>query len=365
VSGSNLSRADAAARAQLVRPWAGTGRPDLGIPDTVSTIVELDLTPAATADTDHFLSTTRLKFSCAEPGAETFIDLIADVVRAVRVNGVALEPAAVHDGTRITLVDLAADNEVEIVAECSYMHTGEGLHRFVDPVDARTYLYTQFETADAHRVYACFDQPDIKITFELTVTAPADWQVVGVTAPDIAPASVAANPQEGSLASHRWHFPASKPLSTYVTAIVAGPYFVVRDEHATRAGTVPMGLYCRQSLRDYLDSDEIFAVTKKGFDFYEELFDQPYPFGKYDQLFVPEFNAGAMENAGAVTFLEDYLFRSRVTDSAYESRASTILHELAHMWFGDLVTMRWWDDLWLNESFATDMSTVALAEATR
>jgi aminopeptidase N len=364
VSGSNLSRAEAAIRAGVVQPFAGTGQPDLGIPDTVSTSVILDFTPGSAADPDHFLSTTRLRFD-AEAGAETFIDLIADVVRTVRVNGVDLDPAAVHNGTRITLVDLAPTNDVEIVAECSYMHTGEGLHRFVDPVDARTYLYTQFETADAHRVYACFDQPDIKTVFELEVTAPADWQVVSVTAPDVAPQTLAATAEEGSLAVNRWHFPTSKPVSTYVTAIIAGPYYVVRDEHLARAGVVPMGLYCRQSLRDYLDSDEIFDVSKKGFDFYEELFDQPYPFGKYDQLFVPEFNAGAMENAGAVTFLEDYLFRSRVTDSAYESRASTILHELAHMWFGDLVTMRWWDDLWLNESFATYMSTVALSEATR
>ncbi len=369
MSGKNLSHTEAATRANLIAPWAGTGDPTRGIPDAVSTFVQLDLTTSATADPDRFLSTTALRFSCARPGADTFIDLIADTVRAITVNGISIDPALAYDGDRITVTELAADNEIEIVAECRYMHTGEGLHRFIDPVDSRTYLYTQFETADAHRVYACFDQPDIKTTFELEVIAPADWRVVSATTPDVEPPSIAALPDTATppheAATSRWHFPASPPLSTYVTAIIAGPYYVVHDKHSSRAGTIPMGLYCRQSLRDYLDADDIFTVTKQGFDFYEELFDQPYPFGKYDQLFVPEFNAGAMENAGAVTFLEDYLFRSRVTDSAYESRASTILHELAHMWFGDLVTMAWWDDLWLNESFATYMSTVALAEATR
>jgi len=365
VSGSNLSRDEAVERARLIAPKAGTGSPELGIPDTVSTAVRLDLSSAATTDPDRFLSTSSLRFSCTEPGSDSFVDLIAESVRELRVNGVSIDPANAFDGTRITLTALAAENEVEIVAECSYMHTGEGLHRFVDPVDDRTYLYTQFETADAHRVYACFDQPDIKTTFELEVIAPADWLVVATTAPDVAPGSLEETPAAGAARSNRWHFPVSAPVSTYITAIVAGPYHVVRDEHLTRAGIVPLGLFCRQSLADYLDAEEIFDVTKKGFDLYEELFDQAYPYIKYDQLFVPEFNAGAMENAGAVTFLEDYLFRSRVTDSAYESRASTILHELAHMWFGDLVTMRWWDDLWLNESFATYMSTLALAEATR
>jgi aminopeptidase N len=365
VSGTNLSRDEAVERAQLIGPVAGTGSVELGTPDAVSTVVRLDLTPGSAGHPDRYLSSTTLTFSCTEPGASTFVDLIAGAIRVLRLNGVDLDPVASYGSSGITLTDLAADNELEVVAECLYMHTGEGLHRFVDPVDGRTYLYTQFETADAHRVYACFDQPDIKTRFELEVLAPADWQVIATTAPDVEPSTIAATPELGAASSNRWHFPTSAPISTYITAIVAGPYFVVRDSHTSRAGVVPMGLFCRQSLADFLDAEEIFDITKKGFDFYEELFDQPYPFGKYDQLFVPEFNAGAMENAGAVTFLEDYLFRSRVTDSAYESRATTILHELAHMWFGDLVTMRWWDDLWLNESFATYMSTIAVAEATR
>jgi aminopeptidase N len=365
VSGSNLSRDEAEDRARLIAPAPGTGSPELGIPDTVSTVVRLDLTASATGDPDRFLSSTTIRFGCTEPGSDTFIDLVAEQIRELRLNGTEVDPQTAFDGWRISLTGLAEQNQVDVVAECSYMHTGEGLHRFVDPVDGRTYLYSQFETADAHRVYACFDQPDIKTTFELDVLAPSDWVVVGTTAPDISPQVIEATPDLGAASTSRWHFPTSAPVSTYITAIVAGPYHVVHDQHVTRAGEVPLGLFCRQSLADYLDADEIFDVTKKGFDLYEELFDQPYPFGKYDQLFVPEFNAGAMENAGAVTFLEDYLFRSRVTDSAFESRASTILHELAHMWFGDLVTMRWWDDLWLNESFATYMSTLALAEATR
>ena len=237
-------------------------------------------------------------------------------------------------------------------ADCRYMRTGEGLHRFVDPVDQAVYLYTQFETYDAHRMYACFDQPDLKATFALTVDAPAGWTCVSG-------AAVQERPAEGE--SGRWRFVAMPRVSTYITALVAGPYASAHDEH----DGIPLGLYCRASLVQHLDADELFAVTKQGFDFFHRVFGYRYPFGKYDQLFVPEFNAGAMENAGAVTFLEDYVFRSRVTDAAYERRAETVLHEMAHMWFGDLVTMRWWDDLWLNESFATYMSVLAQASDTR
>ena len=232
------------------------------------------------------------------------------------------------------------------------MNTGEGLHRFVDPVDKAVYLYTQFEVIDARRMFACFDQPDLKATFAFTVTAPDDWEVVS-NSPTPEPEAVTAG-------TARWAFAPTPRMSTYITALVAGPYHVVRDEHRG----IPMGVFCRRSLAEYLDAAPIFDVTKRGFDFFEELFARPYPFEKYDQLFVPEFNAGAMENAGAVTILEDYVFRSKVTDAAYERRAETILHELAHMWFGDLVTMRWWDDLWLNESFATYASVICMSEAT-
>ncbi|GLU47934.1 aminopeptidase N [Nocardiopsis ansamitocini] len=313
--------------------------------------VQLDLT----SGDQTFSSTTVIRFSSTETGAATFVDLTAPTVREIELNGTALAPADVFDGERIALPSLQADNELRVVADAAYMRTGEGLHRFVDPVDGSTYLYSQFETADAHRMYACFDQPDLKASFELTVLAPAEYEVVSNSAPD-----ASREPVEGSEAV-RWHFPATPRMSTYITALIAGPYHVVRDEH----DGIPLGLYCRASLAEYLDADAILDVTRQGFDFFHGLFGVRYPFGKYDQLFVPEFNAGAMENAGAVTFLEDYVFRSRVTDARYERRAETILHEMAHMWFGDLVTMRWWDDLWLNESFATYASVYCQAEATK
>ncbi|NYH51280.1 aminopeptidase N [Nocardiopsis arvandica] len=312
--------------------------------------VELDLTTGA----ETFRSTTVIRFSSSEPGARTFVELAAPKVLTATLNGTELDPAELFDGERLVLPEVAGRNELTVVADAAYMRTGEGLHRFVDPVDESVYLYSQFETADAHRMFACFDQPDLKATFELTVFAPPSWEIVSNSAPDV----------EREAAGEdrvRWHFPATPVMSTYITALIAGPYHVVRDEH----DGIPLGLYCRASLAEHLDSDALFDVTKRGFDFFHGLFDLRYPFGKYDQLFVPEFNAGAMENAGAVTFLEDYVFRSRVTDARYERRAETILHEMAHMWFGDLVTMRWWDDLWLNESFATYASVYCQANATR
>ncbi|HEV2372068.1 MAG TPA: aminopeptidase N [Streptosporangiaceae bacterium] len=299
-----------------------------------------------------FTSVTTVDFGCRSPGASTFIDLAATAVEEVTLNGVPL-PAGSFDGRRITLTGLAADNELRVSAQCAYSRSGEGLHRFTDPADGAVYLYSDLETFDAHRLYACFDQPDLKATFELAMTVPRGWEVVSNEAPDVTGEAVAG----GEL----WHFPPTPVLPTYITAVVAGPYYVVRDSFED----IPLGLYCRQSLARYLDPDELFEVTRQGFGFFHEAFDLRYPFGKYDQVFVPEFKAGAMENAGCVTFLEDYVFRSRVTDFARQNRASTILHEMAHMWFGDLVTMRWWDDLWLNESFATWAATLAQAEATR
>ncbi|WP_067477618.1 aminopeptidase N [Actinomadura hibisca] len=332
----NLTRDEARERARLLTVESYT--------------VELDLTTGP----ERFGSTTVVRFGCAEPGVGTFVDLHGGVVHEVTLNGTALNPASYDaDKGRIPLPSLAADNELRVVAEATYSRSGEGLHRFVDPVDQSVYLYSQFETADAHRMYTCFDQPDLKATFELSVKAPEDWQVV----------TNEAAVQEGGGA---WRFAPTPRISTYITALVAGPYHVVRDEYRRPDGSViPLGVFCRASLAEHLDADAIVDVTRQGFAFFERVFDQPYPFAKYDQLFVPEFNAGAMENAGCVTFLEDYVFRSRVTDAAYERRAETILHEMAHMWFGDLVTMRWWDDLWLNESFATYMSVLCQAEATK
>ena len=340
----NLTRAECDERAALV--------------SNVSYAVELDLSEAGEPDPqDTFRSRTVITFDTDAAGSSTWLDLIADRVRTLRLNGRALDPSEVFDGSRVQLADLDVHNTVEIDAECRYMRTGEGLHRFIDPVDRETYLYTQFEVADARRVYACFEQPSLKADWQLTVTAPSHWQMVSNSpTPEPIPAG------EGTAT---WRFDPTPRISTYITAIVAGPYHVVRDEYVGPHGTYPLGVFCRNSLAAHLDADEIFTLTKQGFEFFEETFATPYPFAKYDQLFVPEFNAGAMENAGCVTFLEDYVFRSRVTDAAYEQRSNTILHELAHMWFGNLVTMHWWDDLWLNESFAEWASHYANVKATR
>ncbi len=332
---SNLTRDEARERSRLL--------------DIESYRVGLDLTAGDTT----FRSVTTVRFRCASPGASTFIDLSAPQVSEILLNRRPLSAEA-FDGDRISLPGLAESNELRVTADCAYSRTGEGLHRFTDPADGGVYCYSDLETFDAHRIYACFDQPDLKAAFEFSVTAPRGWQVVSNMAP------VPREPGSAAQAG-QWQFPPTPVMSSYITFIGAGPYHVVRDQH----DGIPLGIYCRQSLAPFLDPDEIFEVTRRGFDFYHAAFGVRYPFGKYDQLFVPEFKAGAMENAGAVTFLEDYVFRSRVTDAAREERAETILHEMAHMWFGDLVTMRWWDDLWLNESFATWASNVALAENTR
>ncbi|EYR64528.1 hypothetical protein N866_09065 [Actinotalea ferrariae CF5-4] len=337
----NLTRAEARERAALV--------------DVHSYDIALDLTTGP----ETFASTTVVRFA-ATPGAATFLDLIAPTVHEVVLNGRSLDVAAVVADSRIALDGLEAENELRVVADCAYMNTGEGLHRFVDPVDQEVYLYSQFEVADSRRVFAVFEQPDLKATFAFTVTAPAHWTVVSnsptpepVPLPDGAPAA-------------RWEFAPTPRLSSYVTAVVAGPYHRVDGSLTSADGReIPLGVLCRASLAQYLDADNILDITRAGFAFYEERFALAYPFAKYDQIFVPEFNAGAMENAGAVTFLENYVFRSKVPEATVERRAVTILHELAHMWFGDLVTMRWWDDLWLNESFAEYASTLATAEATQ
>ena len=279
-------------------------------------------------------------------------------MRSATLNGRELDVADYDEEKGIALPDLAAENELVVDADGRYMNTGEGLHRFVDQVDGGVYLYSQFETADAKRMFACFDQPDLKATITATVTAPRE---------------LAGHHQRRRRGRRRdadgtapsgTRSPRPRAISTYLVALIAGPYARWDDTYTDEHGTIPLGIFCRASLAEHMDADRLFTETKQGFDFYHRNFGVPYPFGKYDQLFVPEFNAGAMENVGAVTFLEDYVFRSRVTRYLYERRAETVLHEMAHMWFGDLVTMRWWDDLWLNESFATWASVVSQAEAT-
>jgi len=334
----NITRAEAALRSQLI------------------SVTSYDVVLDVTSTGPTFPTETTVVFACNEPGASTWIDLIAPEVNSVVLNGTPLDVSSVVKGARIELPNLEAMNTAVISAQGKFMNTGEGLHRFVDPVDNETYLYTQFESADARRMYACFEQPDLKATFTLTVTAPEHWKVISN--------SPMAQVVDGGN-TQTWSFEPTPTISTYITALVAGPYFEVRDEYSGPYGTYPLGIFCRQSLSQYLDSDEIFQVTKQGFAFFEDQFKVGYPFAKYDQLFVPEFNAGAMENAGCVTFLEDLIFRSRVTIAAYEQRANTILHELAHMWFGNLVTMSWWDDLWLNESFAEWAAHHANVHATR
>jgi aminopeptidase N len=315
--------------------------------------IELDLTDGGGKPGDvTFASTTTVGFSCSEPGADSWIDLVAAQVRSATLNGVELDVSGYREEDGIALPGLAARNELVVVADCRYMNTGEGLHRFVDPLDGSVYLYSQFETADAKRMFTCFDQPDLKAHYRLSVTVPADWKVVGNTTCE------SVTDADGGAVRHT--FPRTERMSTYLVALVAGPYAEWRDTH----DGIPLGLYCRASLARFMDADRLFTETRQGFDFFHGAFGVRYPFGKYDQCFVPEFNAGAMENAGCVTFLEDFVFRSRVTRYNYERRCETVLHEMAHMWFGDLVTMRWWDDLWLNESFATWASVLAQASAT-
>ncbi len=337
--GENLTHLEAQERAELVEVQSYT--------------VELDLLKGE----EVFGATTTVKFSSSMIGASTFIDAITNTVHRVTLNGKDLDVAKVSDGVRIQLDDLQANNELVVVSDNPYMHTGEGLHRFVDPVDNEVYLYTQFEVPDSRRMFAVFEQPDLKATFQFTVSAPSKWKVISN--------SPTPSPVDRGDGSSVWVFAPTPRISSYITALIAGPYSEWRDELVSADGrTIPLGIYGRSSLAQYVDADYLFAKTKEGFLFFEEQFDYPYPFDKYDQLFVPDFNAGAMENAGAVTITESYVFRGAVNGFIKERRIITVLHELAHMWFGDLVTMRWWNDLWLNESFAEYASYLATAEAT-
>ncbi|MGU3437837.1 aminopeptidase N [Actinomycetes bacterium M1A6_2h] len=330
---ANLTRSETADRAQAI--------------SGVSYSVDLDLRAAPDPTVTSFSTVTTVTFDAATDA--TWLDFIGESVDTVEINGV--DVAVAWDGARISLDGLTAHNVVTVHARGAYSRSGEGLHRFLDPADDRTYLYTQYEPADARRVFACFEQPNIKAPFTFSVSAPADWEVLS-------------NRSVASRDGDRRIFAPTLPISTYITAIIAGPYFRAESSWSRDDLIVPLGAFCRASLADRFDPERIFTVTKQGLDFFHDAFDYPYPFGKYDQVFVPEYNLGAMENPGCVTFTESYVFRSAATTAQYERRANTILHEMAHMWFGDLVTMEWWDDLWLKESFADYMGALASVRAT-
>ena len=335
--GINISRAEAAERSAHL------------------SIKHYDVTLDVTTGEETFIAKTQVRFSCNKPGYDTFIDAVGKRIISATLNGKSVDVTN-YDGESVFLKDLLAENELVIEIEAIYSKSGEGLQRSVDPVDKEVYLYSQGETAFIRNMYPCFDQPDLKATFAFTAIAPAHWQVISN------------NPVESVTESNgkkTWSFTTTPIMSTYITALVAGPYSFVSDEYVGKK-TIPMSIYCRKSLFEHLDADEIFLITKQGFAYFEEVFGLAYPFEKYDQIAVVDFNWGAMENAGAVTFREDLLvFRSKVTERMYNARANTILHEMAHMWFGNMVTMKWWDDLWLNESFAEWSSYLALVEATK
>ena len=384
----NLLRSEAAARKSLI--------------NVHHYAVELDLSRAEDLSVPGFPSRSSIVFSAIQDGADaassmpsaTFLDFIGLSVESVILNGTPLDVAEVVEGSRIHLPALARENEVVVDAIAAYSNSGEGLHRFLDPSDGQVYTYTQYEPADARRVFANFEQPDLKAPFTFHVTAPPGWEVASnqsVTQfkevaqckeePQDEAGAISADPAAAQAFSSgtaagavRWDFAPTAPLSTYITTVLAGPYTKIEDhfsmvfgpdsEYAKQRLDIPLAIYCRASVAPHLDAEEIFKVTKAGLAWFNELFDNPYPFGKYDQAFVPEYNLGAMENPGLVTFTESYIHASRATDTAYQQRATTIMHEMAHMWFGDLVTMGWWDDLWLKESFADYMGHLAVAEAT-
>lgn len=349
MSNQNLSRDEAATRSALIT--------------THSYDVSLDVRQAADPTVAGYTSRSVITFSASEPGASTFLDFIGSSVHSVFLNGKGLPVADVVDGSRILLENLQAENQVTVTGTALFSTSGEGMHRFFDPADGQCYLYTQYEPADARRVFANFEQPDLKAEFTFHVMAPSGWQVSSNGA-ETGRTQLSSDP-----ATSRWDFAPTKPMSTYITTVLAGPYFKAEDSWQGTlsdgsALDVPLALYCRASMASSFDTDELFRLTRNGLAFFNELFDFPYPWGKYDQAFVPEYNLGAMENPGLVTFTESYVFTSRAADSQYQGRANTLLHEMAHMWFGDLVTMQWWDDLWLKESFADYMGTLGVDRTT-
>ena len=311
------------------------------------TITSYDVSLDLSGDDRTFTSTARIRFTAAGP-ADTWVDVKPEQLMAARLNGDALDVGRLQDG-RLPLDGVSGDNELVIEAVMGYRQDGEGLHRAVDPADGRHYTYAMSFLDAAPSIFACFDQPDLKAPYTFHVRAPQDWVVIG-------------NGRAEQVEPGRWELATTQPLSTYFVTLVAGPYHLLSSEH----DGIALGLSCRASLAPHLDkdADELFTITGQCFDEFHRLFGIRYAFGDYHQAFVPEFNAGAMENPGCVTFRDPLVFTSNVTRYERTNRATTIAHEMAHQWFGDLVTMRWWDDLWLNESFAEYMGNRVTHDAT-
>ncbi|RKQ36407.1 aminopeptidase N [Kocuria tytonis] len=349
--GASLTREEAATRAEQIR-----------VEDYRVTV---DLSGAKDPGNTTFGSEVTVRFT-AEEGAETFIDFIHDSVTAVELNGEVLDVDDIVTGSRIRLPELGQANELRVAGRALYSRSGEGLHRYIDPQDGEVYIYTQYEPADCRRVFAVFEQPDLKASFQFSVIAPEGW--LAASNGELVSSAPGADAEFPGAVTHE--FAPTQRISSYITTILAGPYTRVTDEWCGtdpqgEAVTVPLALYCRRALAEHMDAEELFALTRQGLDFFPELFGFAYPWGKYEQAFVPEYNLGAMENPGMVTFTEDYLFPSGATRAQLAGRANTLMHEMSHMWFGDLVTMRWWDDLWLKESFAEFMGAYACVHATQ
>ncbi|HEU4810647.1 MAG TPA: aminopeptidase N [Nocardioides sp.] len=308
--------------------------------------VRLDLTHSRDSDDATFRSVTTIRFTSR--GGPTFVDLKPASLNELRFNGSVLDPDLLVRG-RLPLETLAGPNELVVDAVMRFRNDGEGLHAHVDPADGKRYVYGMSFMDAAPSIFACFDQPDLKAPYTFHVTAPTDWTVVG-------------NAPGQQVEPGTWEFERTQPLSTYFVTLVAGPYHLIRDEH----DGIALGLSSRASIAKDLDADadELFTMTKQCFDEFHRLFGIRYPFGDYHQAFVPEFNAGAMENPGCVTFRDPLVFSSRVTRGVRIQRATTLAHEMAHQWFGNIVTPRWWDDLWLNESFAEYMGNRVTADVT-
>lgn len=346
MNNENLSRDEAAHRSELLSV------------DTYD--VHVDLTNAADTSFASYPTATTVRFT-ARAAEETFIDYIHQSIDSIKLNGGHINTAESIDGSRIRFTPVEGENILTIHGRSYFSRSGEGLHRYTDPTDDKTYLYTQYEPADCRRVFPNFEQPDLKAVFNFRITAPAHWVVSSNAELD----RTLEDPADSSI-SKRVFKPTAR-ISTYITTILAGEYFVASDTYVptstVNSGKIPLVAYCRASLAEYFDAENIFTVTKQGLDFFQDLFDYAYPFKKYEQAFVPEYNLGAMENPGMVTFTESYIYISGATQADLESRANVICHEMSHMWFGDLVTMKWWDDLWLKESFADFMGTLGSIQA--